>query len=527
MLINYKDVENIKLNNTVEEYKKSAGDENYKLFAYLANEITNGTIIDITTDKLSSGAFANNINNKVYMFDILNCISDNEKKNLWPNNNVIYSNENITDDTIRDKFKDLILNSSIISIDYHPHNGIFEYNFYQWLKENNYKGLLIFDDIHYFKEMRDNLWHKIPSSEKYDVTKFGHWSGTGLVVFNGQKIDLIEKIPERIPKFTGEHKNWTIVTAYFNLTKTPDASKEIIARDINHYMKNANMTMAIDQNLVVYCDSESIDYLKSLRPEHLKDKTKYVTIEFMDVDIVKNNYQKVVDAKKRTGYNWDPRMTTSYYLFCMARFDLVLKTMNENPFNSTHFAWCNICIERYSWKNEVYFPKIWQEFRDKFSTCYIDYQPKSLVIDNPHKYYEWGRCSMCSGFFTGNKYYFTEFCKEIIKAFDDMLQLDLGHADEQLFSIVYFRHPELFEFYYGDYQEMIINYGWIYDRATEPVRNIMTNLDKNNENFMVLKDVTNRWLQSHDLGCFTIDMPTYNYVKYLNMKATRACSTLF
>jgi hypothetical protein len=370
--------------------------------------------------------------------------------------------------------------------------------------------------------MRDNCWHHIPTNEKYDLTKLGHWSGTGIVT--NQKIEIYHRIPERLPKESST-KNWTIVTAYFNLTKTPDASNQIKSRDISYYMKHANMTMAIDQNLVVFCDAESEYYIRSLRPSYLEHKTKYIIIEFMDIDIVSKNYKRLVESRQKTGYNADPRNTSSYYLLCMARYDLLLKTMNDNPFHSTHFAWCNICIERMSWKGNIYFPKIWQEYRDKFSTCYIDYQSKALV-DNVAQYYKWGRCSMCSGFFTGNTYYMTEFCNEIIKSFDDMLIQDVGHADEQLFSIVFFRRPDIFEFYYGDYTEMITNYGWIYDRPEEPVKNIIKNLNNSGENIWLLYDVTSRWLTSYEYGCFTIDKNIYTYVKNIHDMIKLHCSGL-
>lgn len=530
MIINYNKLKEIQLTSNIQnsEYINEPGIEHYKLLAYLSNQINNGIIIDIGTHTgFSALALSNNKNNKVYTFDLIDKITENDKKLFWYNNNVHFSTDNLLDNPENSIWKDTILNSSIIFLDIDPHEGSEEYNFYLWLKEKNYNGLLILDDIYYFKEMRDNIWHKIPTSEKYDLTQFGHWSGTGLVVFNNQKIELIYKIPERLPKYSNDQKNWTIITAYFNLTKTLDASSNIKERDLAHYMKTANMTMAIDQNLIVYCDPESEAYLRSLRPDYLEHKTKFIIIEFMDIDIVKNNYEKLVKSRKQSGYNADPRNTPSYYLLCMARYDLLLKSMKENPFNSTHFAWCNICIERMSWKNEIYFPKIWQEFRDKFSTCYIDYQPKTLVIDNQSEYYRWGRCGMCSGFFTGNKYYLTKFCEEIMKAFDDMLELNLGHADEQLFSIVYFKYPDIFEFYYGDYQEMIINYGWIYDRPYEPVKNIIQNLNNTNENISLLRDVTERWLQSYELGSFTIESHIYNYVKSINDNTKKSIKYLF
>jgi len=50
------------------------------------------------------------------------------------------------------------------------------------------------------------------------------------------------------------------------------------------------------------------------------------------------------------------------------------------------------------------------------------------------------------------------------------LEAGYGHADEQLFSMVYFDNRDIFEVYYGDYREMVTNYVEPVDRSFEPVR---------------------------------------------------------
>jgi hypothetical protein len=47
--------------------------------------------------------------------------------------------------------------------------------------------------------------------------------------------------------------------------------------------------------------------------------------------------------------------------------------------------------------------------------------------------------------------------------FLEFLEAGYGHADEQLFSPVYFKNRELFDLYYGDYQQMITNYRYTYE----------------------------------------------------------------
>jgi len=70
---------------------------------------------------------------------------------------------------------------------------------------------------------------------------------------------------------------------------------------------------------------------------------------------------------------------------------------------------------------------------------------------------------MCSWFFTGSKKHMYEFCNMIEEAFLNTLEKGYGHADEQLFLMVYYKKPELFEFYYGDYQQMITNYTYTHE----------------------------------------------------------------
>jgi hypothetical protein len=151
---------------------------------------------------------------------------------------------------------------------------------------------------------------------------------------------------------------------------------------------------------------------------------------------------------------------------------MLKQVMDDNPYQSSHFAWLNICIERMGYKNLIHLDSVLREKpRDKVSTCYIDYIPETLVKNVP-RYLENGRCSLCSGFFTGRKEYLYEFCNRVEEKFVYFMHLGYGHADEQLFSAVYFNKQDLFDLYYGDYCSMITNYRKAYDTIEMPLRNI-------------------------------------------------------
>ncbi len=145
--------------------------EHYRLIAYLSTLFDHANIFDIGTNLgYSALALSYYHTNKIISYDIVECKDLNHAEELG---NIEY--------LIGDVFNDARLpESPLIMLDTN-HDGIFENKFYNYLKENNYKGLLFLDDIHLNQPMRD-FWNSI-SETKEDVTDLGHWSGSGLVDF--------------------------------------------------------------------------------------------------------------------------------------------------------------------------------------------------------------------------------------------------------------------------------------------------------------------------------------------------------
>lgn len=166
-------------------FKKKSGEAHYRLLSYLSTQFNNIDIIDIGTNKGSSALALNyNKNNKIYSFDLKErCffIEEGQKSQVVPGRNYFYHpNVNFIVGNFLN-FKDIILESPLILYDTN-HNGVLENEFFNFLISNNYKGLVIFDDIHLNNEMKE-FWNNI-TYHKYDLTKYGNQTGTGLIDFN-------------------------------------------------------------------------------------------------------------------------------------------------------------------------------------------------------------------------------------------------------------------------------------------------------------------------------------------------------
>lgn len=146
-----------------------SGREHYRLLMFVSNLFDNSLIYDVGTNRtMSALALSMNPKNKVKSYDVVKVLPENP-----PVQNVEYILGNCTQDS------DLI-NAPFIFLDVN-HDGLFEMEFYNHLKQINYKGMLMLDDIHLNEPMKQ-YWNQF-QEPKYDLTGIGHWSGTGLVVF--------------------------------------------------------------------------------------------------------------------------------------------------------------------------------------------------------------------------------------------------------------------------------------------------------------------------------------------------------
>lgn len=148
------------------------GREHYKLLAYFSSQFNNVNLLDIGSYKgCSALALAYNLTNKVHSFDIGNFTN---LRNV-PENIKFY-----VGDVTSIEYIDLIKSSPFIILDT-AHDGIFERHFHSHLQNLNWNGVLFLDDIYLNDEMK-MYWNEIQEL-KFDVSEYGHWSGTGLVYF--------------------------------------------------------------------------------------------------------------------------------------------------------------------------------------------------------------------------------------------------------------------------------------------------------------------------------------------------------
>lgn len=152
-------------------FTKPAGTEHYRLLAHLSTLYSHRLVLDVGTfHGASAVALSANPLVQVISYDI-----QNHRTLDILRSNIEFRVKNVLDD------KDRLAQASLILLDTF-HDGGFEREFLQCLQSIGFRGTLLLDDTHLNEAMK-SFWGEIPLP-KADLTRVGHWSGTGAVYFS-------------------------------------------------------------------------------------------------------------------------------------------------------------------------------------------------------------------------------------------------------------------------------------------------------------------------------------------------------
>lgn len=166
-------------------YDLPSGNQEYKLYSYLTTFFDNAIILDIgTLNGRSAISLSHNELNQVISYNIVDDIKKPGHK-IYTKSNIEFRIKNVLDDLSLE----FVAKLKIVMIDI-DHLEVLERQIIQRLNDYGFSGLILLDDItHPAKEEREamqRLWKSL-NYEKYDVTQYGHWSGTGLIVMNSEE----------------------------------------------------------------------------------------------------------------------------------------------------------------------------------------------------------------------------------------------------------------------------------------------------------------------------------------------------
>lgn len=224
--------------------------------------------------------------------------------------------------------------------------------------------------------------------------------------------------------------------------------------------------MQIRRPMVIYTDQDTSDYILSMRRLYgLANKTKIVVLPFTELyfyrykDLINSNRSKYWPTR-------DDRCSTDVQIITMSKFEIIKRTLDENPFCTRYFAYIDYnLLSKNPWSSTNYtsdsvydkIDQICKNPRDKMTVCLLNYWNPS-DFDDLHEFYSQYRFIVAGLFYTME---LNTGRKNIIKILDyaeDVTKKGFGHSEEHYIGHIIDENEDDFNLTMGDYQDVIANY---------------------------------------------------------------------
>lgn len=232
----------------------------------------------------------------------------------------------------------------------------------------------------------------------------------------------------------------TLVTAYFDLNKNCDNKGG--ATWENKYYENFKILSKLEIPFVIYISKE---YEKKIIND-LPKNNKIVNMEYNDLIKSRDNDRLKENIKKNKVL-----MNSKYIIVTCSKYDLMENAINENYFNTKHFAWVDFGLAHVCKNITMENMKIsLNKSSDKLSVGYMNL-PSLAELDDIKSYYSRWDMRVVGGFLMGTVESWRNVIPIFNKIYNDSLDAGLHGDDEYHLAIALVRNPELFDPYLSNY----------------------------------------------------------------------------
>ena len=248
----------------------------------------------------------------------------------------------------------------------------------------------------------------------------------------------------------------TIVTMFYDIRKLENIDVNANRQKDKYFDLSKQFILKLPYPLIIFtdCDNEFVDMIHNEREKYM-DKTQIIHLELKDTYFYKYLQQIEELQQKYTIYNGDLNHETPLYIILNNnKFFFMETAISTNPFNSSHFIWCDFGINHVALNCEKIHEWI----------LFVPDKIKQLCI-NPYLENEIDKemfrnifHHMAGGLFSGSienlLKYITLFKNKVEQIYNE----EWYQIDEAIMTIVQRENPDLFDLFYGDYKGIISNY---------------------------------------------------------------------
>jgi hypothetical protein len=256
------------------------------------------------------------------------------------------------------------------------------------------------------------------------------------------------------------------------------------ARSVEDLQKTIVGTLDIPAYMVIYCD----EYLESFIRKYRDDLGMALITCIRKIPFEEIWAYPLLEKVKRNRSTywptWDSRTNAETHIITCNKIDFLEKTILDNPFPTTRFAWIDGCLdpklgkicEDYSHAKMMH---LMHNINDKFhiqilNVCHKKFKNPTMKAEYYYQY----RWVVCGGFFTCGAEIGLKVAERVKEITVDTTEAGFGHGEEMFYL-------EILDEFYHDIERSYGDYGQIIDNFIQPQRNfnyILNNIIRNYAN---------------------------------------------
>jgi hypothetical protein len=259
----------------------------------------------------------------------------------------------------------------------------------------------------------------------------------------------------------------TIVTCLYDIRsrekKEDDAKEE--PRGVLEYLELGKSMLSVDLPMDFYTDSEEVrDAVMEIRSDKA-EKTRVVMLPFEETWFYKD-VGAVTEAMTRFHIqNLNKKKDTPLYVILNNnKFDLLERTIGENPFGTEYFFWMDCGIQhcaKASTEDWIEIGKTWPDFVTRHPDHIHHLRIHTVTKESSvswKDYFTFVYHHIAGSCFGGRNEKVLEYVEIFKTIWAEVLAEGWFQLDEAIMTIATERFPEKFRFWYGDYDGLITNF---------------------------------------------------------------------
>ena len=245
----------------------------------------------------------------------------------------------------------------------------------------------------------------------------------------------------------------TLVTCLFDLARR---EPEIGRTSVEHYLERAEeFVLGLDEDLVVFTEPELADPIEAIRRgSGLGGRTRVIQVAFEDLAAVA--FARQIEAARALHplTNGNPKKDTALFTALMwAKLELAERVALDDPFDGTHVAWIDIGLLYRPHPGEDPFANPPDRVRLLSMRPVFEHE-----LVPREEYLESIRGHLAAGYLCASRENMAWLGQAFAALASETLEAGFAGSDEQLLPLLVAEHPERFELYQGDYEDILSNY---------------------------------------------------------------------